>query len=77
MYPVWSKRMTIREEKQVERLNDESFSLYKSSRYGDGMRRDKAIEKAAEHCGYGRRGGARLWIWGGEGELAGAHLVGI
>jgi hypothetical protein len=52
LYVVFPKRITSREEKQVDRMNDEFFGLYKTFRYGDGMSRNKAIEKAADHTGY-------------------------
>ena len=60
LYVVFPKRMSTREEKQVDRMNDEFFALYKTFRYGDGMSRNKAIEKAAEHCGYGRSRGYEI-----------------
>ena len=60
LHVVWPKRMTSRQEKQVDRMNDELFGLYKNFRYGDGMSRNKAIEKAAEHCGYGRSRGYEI-----------------
>jgi hypothetical protein len=60
MYVVWSKRVATREAKQFERVNTRFFGLYKNFRYGDGMRRNKAIEKAAEHCGYGRSRGYEI-----------------
>ncbi|CAA9417696.1 MAG: hypothetical protein AVDCRST_MAG03-2314 [uncultured Rubrobacteraceae bacterium] len=41
-------------------MNDELFGLYKNFRYGDGLSRNKAIEKAAEHCGYGRSRGYEI-----------------
>lgn len=60
LHIVWPKRMTTREETQVDRMNDELFGLYKNFRYGDGLSRNKAIEKAAEHCGYGRSRGYEI-----------------
>ena len=60
LHVVWPKRMTTREETQVERMNDELFGLYKNFRYGDDISRNKAIEKAAEHCGYGRSRGYEI-----------------
>jgi hypothetical protein len=60
LYVVFPRRMTSREEKQVERRNDEFFSLYKRYRHEDGMSRNKAIETAAEHCGYGRSRGYEI-----------------
>lgn len=60
LFVVFPKRMTSREEKRVERRNDELFALYKTFRYGDGMSRSKAIEKAAEYCGYGRSRGYEI-----------------
>lgn len=40
--------------------NDELFGLYEIFRYGDGMSRNRTIEKAAEHCGYGRSRGYKI-----------------
>jgi hypothetical protein len=57
MVLVFLKRMTSCEEKQVERRNDEFFSLYLRYRDEERMSRNKAIETAAEHCGYGRSRG--------------------
>jgi hypothetical protein len=53
LYVVFPKRMTCREEKQFERRNDEFFALYRRYRDEDRMSRNKSIETAAEHCGYG------------------------
>lgn len=60
LYVVWPKRMTSREEKQFERRNDEFFALYERYRFEDRMSRNKAIETAAEHCGYGRSRGYEI-----------------
>ena len=60
LYVVWARRMTSREEKQVERRNDELFRLYQTYRDGDGMSRNKAIETASEHCGYSRSRGYEI-----------------
>jgi AraC-like DNA-binding protein len=54
LHVVFPKRMTSREEKQVDRGNYELFSLYRIFRDEEGMSRNKAIETAADHCGYGR-----------------------
>lgn len=59
LHVVWPKRMTSREEKQVERRNDELYATYRRLRE-DGMMRGKAIETAAEHCGYGRSRGYEI-----------------
>jgi hypothetical protein len=60
MYAVWPKRMTIRKDKQVERMNDGFFGLYKTFRYGDGMSQNKAIEEAAKYTGYDRSRGYQI-----------------
>jgi hypothetical protein len=60
LYVVFPKRMTSREEKQVERRNDEFFALYRRYRDEERMSRNKAIETAAEHCGYGRSRGYEI-----------------
>jgi hypothetical protein len=52
--------MTSREEKQVERCNDEFFALYRRYRDEEKMSRNKAIETAAEHCGYSRSRGYEI-----------------
>jgi len=60
LYVVFPKQITSREEKQVERRNDEFFALYRRYRDEDKMSRNKAIETAAEHCGYGRSRGCEI-----------------
>lgn len=60
LYVVFPKRMTSREERQVERRNDEFFALYRRYRNVERMSRNKAIETAAEHCGYGRSRGYEI-----------------
>ena len=60
LYVVFPKRMTSREEKQVERRNDEFFALYRRYRDEERMSRNKAIETAAEHCGYSRSRGYEI-----------------
>ena len=60
LYVVFPKRMTSREEKQVERRNDEFFALYRRYRDEDRMSYNKAIETAAEHCGYSRSRGYEI-----------------
>jgi hypothetical protein len=60
LYVVFPKRMTSREEKQVERRNDEFFALYRRYRDEERMSQNKAIETAAEHCGYGRSRGYEI-----------------
>ncbi|MDP9480438.1 MAG: hypothetical protein M3R38_33050 [Actinomycetota bacterium] len=57
LYVVFPKRMTSREETQVERRNDEFFALYQKFR-ADRMGKTKAVETAAEMCGYGA---TRAW----------------
>jgi len=52
MYAVWPKRMTTREEKQVEWMNDEFFAVYRRLRE-DAMKHGAAIKTAAEMQGYG------------------------
>jgi hypothetical protein len=69
LYVVFPKRMSSMREKQIERRNDELWSLYKTFRYSDGMSRNKAIEKASEHCGYGRSRGYEI-VDGREGRRA-------
>ena len=54
LYVAWPKRMSTRQEEQVDRMNDEFFALYQRYHYEDKMSRNKAIETAAEHCGYSR-----------------------
>jgi hypothetical protein len=54
LYVLFPKRMTSREEKHVDKRNDELFSLYRIFKHEDGMSRNKAIETAADHCGYSR-----------------------
>lgn len=58
LYVPWTKRMTSREEKQVERRNDELYRLYLD--YRESMSRNKAIETASEHCGYSRSRGYEI-----------------
>jgi hypothetical protein len=65
---VFPKRMTSREEVQVDRMNDES-SGYETFCYGDRMSRNKAIEQAAKHTGYDRFRGCQMMDIRGEGEL--------
>jgi hypothetical protein len=57
LYVVFPKRMTSREETQVERRNDEFFTLYGKFRE-EKMGKTKAVETAAEMCGYGA---TRAW----------------
>lgn len=57
LYVVFPKRMTSREEGQVERRNDEFFALYLKLRE-EKMGKTKAVETAAEMCGYGA---TRAW----------------
>ncbi len=52
LHVVFRKRMTSREEKQIERRNDEFFGLYRRLRE-EGKRKTPAVETAAEMCGYG------------------------
>ncbi len=58
LYVVWPKRMTSMEEKHIERRNDEFFALCR--RYREEMSRNRAIETAAEHCGYSRSRGYEI-----------------
>ena len=51
---VFPKRMTSTEEKQAEQGGDEVFAPYLRYSHEDRMSPNKAIGKAAEHCGYGR-----------------------
>lgn len=51
LHVIWPQRMTSREEKQVERRNDELYAVYLRHRE-EGTSRGKAIEKAATECGY-------------------------
>jgi hypothetical protein len=60
LHVVFLKRMTSREEKQVDKMNDEFFGLYEAFRYGDGMSRNKAIEQAAKHTRYDRSRGYQI-----------------
>jgi hypothetical protein len=57
LYVAWSKRMTTRQEEQVDCMNDEFFALYQRYHYEDKMSCNKAIEIAAEHCNYSRSRG--------------------
>lgn len=63
LHVVFPKRMTSRGEKQIERRNDEFFSLYRRFRK-EGKKKSSAVETAAEMCGYGR---TRAW------EIVGAR----
>lgn len=51
--------MTSREEKQAEWRNDELYATYRRLREGR-VKHGKAIETAAEHCGYGRSRGHEI-----------------
>ena len=70
LHVVFPKRMTSREEKQVERRNDEFYSLYRRLRE-EGKRKTQAVEDAAVMCGYGK---TRAWeiVGAREGRAASA-----
>jgi hypothetical protein len=51
LYVVWPKRMSTREEKQVEKMNDEFYSIYKRLK-SEGHKNRSAIQQAATMCGY-------------------------
>jgi hypothetical protein len=57
LHVVFPKRMTSREEEWVEARNDEFYVLYRKFR-NDRMGKTKAVETAAEMCGYGA---SRAW----------------
>ncbi len=57
LYVVFPRRMTSREETEVQRRNDEFFALYQKFR-DEKMGKTKAVETAAEMCGYGA---TRAW----------------
>lgn len=52
LHVIWPARMTSREEKQVERRNDELYAVYLRHR-DEGKSRGRAIADAATECGYG------------------------
>lgn len=56
---VWPKRMSSREEKQVERMNDEFYSLYRRLRE-EGTKKRAAIQQAATMCGYSESRGYEI-----------------
>lgn len=51
LYPVWPKRMSGMEEKQVERRNKELVGVYNTLR-AEGKIKSVAVEDAATICGY-------------------------
>lgn len=52
LYCVTPSRMTTTQEKQVEKRNDELYSLFLKLRK-DGESKTRAVKQAAEWCGYG------------------------
>lgn len=59
LFVIWPKRMTSREEKQVERMNDEFYAVFQRLKE-DGMGTTAAVKTAAEMCGYTERTGWRI-----------------
>jgi len=59
LYVVWPKRMSSREEKQVERMNDEFYALYLRLR-DEGMKNRQAIRTAAEMTSYSEPRGYKI-----------------
>lgn len=57
LYVVFPKRMSSREEKLVDKRNDELYRLYSTFR-GEGAKKTKAVQTAAAMCGYDER---RAW----------------
>ena len=57
LYVAWPARMSSQQETQIERRNDELYALYRKLRE-EKMGKTKAVETAAEMCGYSER---RAW----------------
>ncbi len=69
LFVLFPKRMTSLEEKNIERRNDELYSLYRLPREGE-KRKNPAVEDAAATCGYGK---TRAWEIVGASETRGGR----